>query len=50
LNISATMLQNRQVFLSEKERYSNPFARGPLALRMASSMDTKKGTGIASGR
>jgi hypothetical protein len=41
LNISATMLQNRQVFLSEKERYSNPFARGPLALRMTSSLDAR---------
>ena len=37
----ATMLQNRQVFLSEKERYSNPFARGPLALRMTSSLDAR---------
>jgi hypothetical protein len=40
-SISATMLQNRQVFLSEKERYSNPFARGPLALRMISSLDAR---------
>ena len=35
------MLQNRQVFLSDKERYSNPFARGPLALRMTSSLDAR---------
>ena len=41
LNISATMLQNRQVFLSDKERYSNSFARGPLALRMTSSLDAR---------
>jgi hypothetical protein len=50
LNISAIMLQNRQMFLSEKERYSNPFARRPLALWMTSSMVAKTGTGIASGR
>jgi hypothetical protein len=35
------MLQNRQVFLSEKERYSNPFAREPLALRMLASLDSR---------
>jgi hypothetical protein len=42
LNISATMLKNRQVFLSEKDRYSNSFARGPLALRMTSSLDARE--------
>jgi hypothetical protein len=41
LNMSATMLQNRQVFLSEKERYSNPFERGPLTLRMNSFLDAR---------
>jgi hypothetical protein len=41
LKLSAAMLQNRQVFLSDKERYSNPFARGPLALRMTSSLDAR---------
>ncbi len=37
------MLQNRLLFLSEKERYSNPFARGPLALRMTSSLNALPG-------
>jgi hypothetical protein len=35
------MLQNRQMFLPEKERYFNPVARGPLALRMTSSLDAR---------
>ena len=33
--------QNRQVFLSEKERYSNSFGRGQQALRMTSSLDAR---------
>jgi hypothetical protein len=33
--------ESRQVFLSEKERNSNPFARGPLALWLISAMDTR---------
>jgi hypothetical protein len=33
-----TMLQNGQVFLSEAERYSNPFARGQLALWLIFAM------------
>jgi hypothetical protein len=37
----AAMHQNRWVFLSEKERYSNPFARGPLTLCLISAMDTR---------
>jgi hypothetical protein len=41
VEISATMLQNRQVFPSEKERYSNPCARGPPALRITSSLDAR---------
>jgi hypothetical protein len=33
--------QNRQVFLSEKERYFNCFGRGPQALGMTSSLDAR---------
>ena len=33
--------QNRQVFLSEKERYSNSFGRGQQALGMTSSLDAR---------
>jgi len=32
---------NRQLFLSEKERNSNPFARGPPVLPMISSVDAR---------